>query len=867
MTRFISWYCHPKYAEDLLGDLEEYYRRNLEVGRNRADFIYFLDAVKFMRPYLVRKVKLNNRMTNLNLVANYLKTAVRSIRRNQLFSGINLVGLGISMTVCLLMIAYVAELLSYDDFHSKRDRIYRVTNYYHNLTGDSFNGLFASTSLLVGKKLQEEVTGLEEVVIIRRNFSDDIRKGDNAVNITGYYTENQFWDIFSFELIQGNPETSLSHPESLVLSQSAAKKLFGDKNPIGEIVEGRDNNYTVTGVMRDVPYNSHMQFEALVPFHKLESEKQVEGDANFISWRSMWTNYVYFLLPEGGQIESIESSLAQLASVENAKTDRFAIDLGIENINEIVPGASRSNEIGPNFEWIIVYLLSGLTFIVMLSACFNYTNLSIARSLRRSKEVGVRKVVGANRGQITFQFLTEAVVIASCSLMVAWLLYFFVKGHFMAVFPMGAMHLDASWSTLVASVVFAIVMGLLAGIVPSLLLSRIPPIAILRDVSSRKIFRGVSLRRVLIVFQLCLSVAFVIATATTYRQHDYAINFDLGFRTEDIVNVSLQGNDPEVLKSALEQVPEISNISTSSMVMSTGSAWSETFTYKDPLDSASLWVNHVDRAFTTLHDFNFLAGGTFLRDLGEGDSSKYIIIDALTLNRFNMGTPEEAIGQKLTLSERGVKRRYEITGVIDEFQYSRIDWDTEPAVFLQGEVDQFRFLNLSVETQDPLGLMVKIEKMYRSIDDLHPLQAEFYDERINNAYQDFSKSFQIFSFLSVLAISIAMMGFLGIAVFTMETRMKEISVRKILGATEKQLVLLLSKGFLKMIVIAVSIATPLTYLLFSQVILEGISHRAPLGADILSSGGLVILFSALPIVIWQTLRTARTNPAETLRND
>ncbi len=867
MTRFIEWYCKPQYAEDLLGDLHEYYERNLSKSKVWADLNYMLDMVKFFRPYLVRKANLNNRLINMYLLHNYFKTAVRSIRRNKLFSGINLFGLGISMTVCLLMIAYIAELLSYDSFHTKRDRIYRINNTYESITG-SFDSKFASTSILTGNKMREEVSGLEEVVIIRKNFSDDLRKGDNAISIGGYYTENEFWKIFSFRLIHGDAENLLSSQESLVLSQTAAQKLFGDENPVGQIIEGSKGNYTITGVFEDVPTNSHMRFEALAPLSKILAKHAQEDDHEFLGWRNMWSNYVYFLLPENGNIQSIQESLNKIAEVENTQSDRYNITLSVENMNDFVPGEDKSNEIGPNFGWKIVYLLSGLTLIVMISACFNYTNLSIARSLRRSKEVGVRKVIGANRSQVIMQFLTEAVVITLLSLILSWALFFFIRPQFISLFGESDISLKINNSVILASFIFAILTGFLAGLLPAIFLSKLKAISIIRDITTKKVFKGVNLRRVLIVFQLTLSMAFVIATVIAYQQYKYSVNFDLGYRTDNIINIKLQGNDHQLLSNELEKIPEISKISNSTMIMSVGTIWTERFFYKDPLDSADMCINYIDPAFTEVHDFEFVAGGTFPYALGDGDSAQFIIVDRQTLERFQIEDPYQAIGERLAMSIDGEKRPFEIVGVIEDFQYGTINNDKRPVIFLQGgDIEDFYYANVLANTSEPIVLMDKIDKAFRTLDDLHPLQAKFYDEDIDRAYEDFSKTFQIFSFLTTLAITIALMGFMGIAVFSMETRIKEISVRKILGATEKQLVALLSRGFLWMILIAAGLATPLTYLLFANVILENFANRTPIGPADLMSGGLIILTFAVPIVVWQTVKAARSNPAETLRND
>ncbi len=867
MDRIVELYCRPELLEDLQGDLYEYYERNLKKSRSKANLIFFIDVIKFFRLYTVRKPKILGQMTFFNLFKNYFKTSIRSIARNKLFSSINVVGLAISMSIGILMITYISELLTYDDFHKKSDRIYRIISAYKGIS-DTEPDLYASTSVFLGKKLKEEYTGIEKVLLMRRNFIKDIAKGENVISVRGHFASEEFFDVFSFKLLSGDPATALKEPNSVVLTKTTAEKLFKDKDPVGEVVTSGEENFVVTGLMEDVPVNSHMQFEALASFSTAENAARKEENSAFLTWRSIWRNYVYLLVPEDGDLNSIQANLNEIASTENAKTDRYAINFELENLADVMPGKDLSNKIGSGVTWQVINMMITLTMIVIISACFNYTNLSIARSLRRSKEVGVRKIVGASRGQVFSQFITEAIIISFIALLISFGISMLIKPEFIQILSGGMkVLLDLRYIHILYFLLFSVAIGVIAGFVPSLILSKLQAISALKDASKLKLLKKINLRRVLIVFQFTLSIAFIIGSTISYKQYKHALNFDLGFNTENILNIDLRGNNSDILLAEMSKLSEVTAHSRSAMVMSTGDTWSDIFKYKDPLDSASAHVNYVDRNYLKVHDFEFLAGDIFPYDLNDGQEAKYVIVDELFIERFGFESPDQAIGEAVTLLQRSGQSRLEIAGVIEGFQYAQIERRRKPVVFFQGSDDSYGYLNLVVKTDDIFSFMGRLESVWKQIDTVHPFRAEFYDDRIKESYEGYAIMFKIFGFLAFLAISIASMGLLGMAVFTTETRIKEISVRKVMGATEKHLVYILSRGFVFMLVIAAFIAMPLTYLFFTSVVLADNANRTPIGAFELLFGVLLIFFLGILTIGWQTWKAAKTNPAEMLRNE
>lgn len=869
--RWMNWllelYCSKELLEDLQGDLHEYYKRNLKKSRVRANLIFLIDVVKFCRLYTIQKPKILGRMTFFNLVSNYFKTSTRSLARNKLFSSINILGLAISMSIGILMITYISELLSFDSFHKKGDRIYRVQTTYQNISSPEPVD-FASTSVFIGKKLKEEYSGFDKVLFLRRNFRADLNKGENTIPVRGLYASEEFFDVFSFELTSGNPVTALSEPNSIILTEKTAEKLFKDQDAVGQIVTSGENSYTVTGVAANPPKNSHIQFQALMSFITLENRYADSETTTFFDWRSIWMNYVYLLLPADQNPDVVDGYLKDIAEVENAKTDRFQINHQIESLANLVPGEELSNQLGPSMSWTGIYQLVFLTLFVIVSACFNYTNLSIARSLRRAKEVGVRKVVGAGRKQIFSQFVFEAIVVALISVVISFGLFMLVKPFFLEIVLDGndLITMNFQWVHILYFIVFAVIIGVVAGILPSIVLAKLKAISVFRDASSVKLMKGLNLRKILIVLQFTTSIFLIIGSTIAYRQYKFALNFDMGFTTDNVLNVALQNNDSKILMSEIEKLPEVSKISRSGMIPNTGEIWGEEIKYKDPLDSADIFVNFVDKNYFSTHEFTFLAGGSFPYDQEEGEA-KFVVVDELLLKRFNIGDPQDAIGEVITVDRRLEDLKLEIVGVVKEFQYIKIMDESEPVAMIQGTPDSYMHLNLVVKTDDVISFMKKLEAIWSEVDKVHTFEAQFYDELIQQAYSDQAVLFQIFGFLAFLAISIATMGLLGMAVFTTETRQKEISVRKVLGASKKNLMFILSKGFIVMLAISASIAMPLSYLFFSEMVMEDFVNRITIGPLELLSGVFIVFAIGILTISWQTGKAARANPAEMLRTE
>lgn len=818
------------------------------------------------------------------MFGNYLKTSVRNLLRNKLFSTINIVGLAISMSVGLLLIAFVLDLHSYDRFHKNGERIYRITSV--QTSGRASGGdKFAATSIRTGKLIRQKVTGLDEVTILRDDFSQDAKVGSTTLPIRGFWAEPSLFRIFTFPMLEGNPETALKAPYSIVLTETAARKLFGNQSVLGKTIRFDTLDYQVTGVIKDVPFFSHISFEALV---SLSTAEQLNNNAD--KWASLPSSYVYLLPSPRVGMASIQRQLDALAAEENRVENNTKTQFELLPLHEIVVGENLHRSEGgagaggPHVSPVVLWLLGGLALVVLLSACFNYANLSMARAMRRFKEVGLRKAIGAGKRQIWQQFLAEAVIISLAALLLSCFIFLALRPQLINLAPemQRMVKLELTPFMVIAFILFSVTVGVIAGLMPALYFANVNAINALRNVSGQYrtgaptgagpagVFKHLTIRRALVVIQYTLTLIFITTTAIGYVQYKNILAFDLGFRTENILNINMQGNKPDLLLKELSEIPEVTALSRSLIITSVGNAWGGYVKYKDSRDSALVMTNNVDENYLPLHAYKLIAGGNFRARPTTAEAVRELIVNEQFLKRFNIAPndPGKAIGQEITFSNVNVRdRRMTIVGVMRDVHYGKVDNLVGPVAFMFWTPGDQAVINAKIRSTDMPATRARIESVWKKIDLIHPVQAKFYDEQIEEAYSEFSAMIKIIGFLSFLAISIASLGLFGMVAFTTETRLKEISIRKVMGAGVGQLIYLLSRGFLVLLSISALIALPITYLFFETVVLTHFPYHTPVQMAELLVGLLVVLLIAFVMIGSQTMKAALTNPVKSLRSE
>lgn len=857
LTKLFQKFCKDELYEELQGDLQEEFKLNSEKhGRKYANQMYRREIFKMIRPSVMRKVK-SRSLNNTAMLKNYTLITIRSLARNKLFSVINIFGLGISMAVALLTIAFVTEIDGYDTFHENKDRIYRITNDMVSQSGETYS--YASTSLLTGEIARTDLAGVEKVVSIFKGFSGDLTYEDNMFYTDGFFASEEFFDVFTFGLLHGNLVTALENPFSVVLTAETAVKIFGKTDVVGEVLKKSEEQYTVTAVLEDVPNNSHIKFEAIASMSSMKSMESYKK-GYFDNWHNMWSAHVYLLLPTEFDLNTLQAQIDVMAKEENAKNTGEDEDLILttEAMLDIFPGGDKYNQFGTVMPKEKVDRMIILTIVVMFCACFNYANLTIARSLKRAKEIGVRKVVGAKKGQIFLQFIAEAIFVSLLSLLVAFVIFSLIKPEFLTLdfYTSRTTTLDLTTVDYLMFTAFAILVGIVGGLIPAIMMTKFHPIAIMKGISKMKNSKGFGLRNILIGVQFALSMGFAVLVTLAYQQYKFALNFDLGYTTENILNVPMQGNDADLVLNALSQVAEVQSASKSSVIPSTGSLNSNRG--KHGQDSVSIYVNTIDEHYLDNLEHELLAGENFRND-GRKDQ---MIVNEQLVKFFHFESNEEALGAKVKF----YNQERVISGVVKDFHYGTIYNQLRPFAFMRNQGD-FQYVNLKVKSNDLVVTMKKLEEVWQTLDKDHEFNATFFQEDIERTYSEISSSLKTYGLLSIIAISVSILGLLGMAVYAAESRIKELTIRKVLGATVGNILILLSKNFAIIFLIAAGVAIPLSLYVYRTTMLEEVEFTKEIQFWEPGSGALAVMVIAMLTIGFQALKAAKSNPAESLRNE
>ena len=806
------------------------------------------------------------------MLQNYLKTAVRSLLRHRFFSGINVFGLAVAMSICMGIMMLVADQVSYDRFNSKADRIYRVNSIDVDENGVvTDNQENATNTLRLKQELQEKYTGIEKIVRIKRGFGNswlEFEGQDVNIPLAGFYADPEVFELFEYEFQYGDPATALKEPFSVVLTRKAANKLFREENPLGLTVKmGRDRAYTVTGVLKETEKKSHIVFEGLA---SMASVKSILSETDYTnemeSWTNFWNGWTYILLEEGKSTTDIQQYLdniyqEHIASINNPGV--YKMKFLLQSLLDITPGPVTNNAIGPLLPWIFVYFLGGLALVILLTSCFNFTNLSIARSLTRAREIGVRKVTGAARWQIFTQFLSESIVVALVALIIAMGLLLIIKPmilqlNFSRIFRWD---LQANYIVYGIFLVFAIVVGILAGIFPAAVLSGFQPVKVLKSLNNMKLFSRMGLRKVLLVSQFTLSLFFILTVIVMYNQLKLFMNQEHGFNMEKNISVKLNSTKPETLKNELLKYNNIIAVSGASHVPAAGTSNSNGF--KKSLDEKD-WINFsqftVDEDYLKNMDLKLLAGRFF----AAGDAEKkYIVINEAGVKKMFYENPLDAIGEEVIFEHDSTKRS--IIGVVADYNHRDLTREIGPMA-LNYSADNVNLLQIRYagSYQDAAKTL---EKAWTIVNPGLKIDYKEVDSEIKQFYEIvFGDVVRVLGFISFLAILISCLGLLGMATYSTETRIKEISIRKVLGSSSTALVVLLSKGFLSMLGWAVLIGVPAAYFI-NNLWLQLVAYHTNIDIAVVLIGvGVLILFGVITIGS-QTIRATFVKPVDNLKSE
>jgi putative ABC transport system permease protein len=864
IKRFFEWYSSPEVAEDLLGDMDELFFQNLsKMSAQKAKLKYVLQSLTLLTSYAIRSRKrhakrLPDTYHSFAMYKSYSKIAIRSLAKQKTFAVINIVCLAVGMSVGLMALAAWMDVLEVDDFHAKKDRIFRVTT---EVNDQDATRTYASSHAFLYDKIREEGAGVEDVVLVNNTFiSEVILSPSTSIPFKqGYYVTPNFLKIFDFPLLSGDAATALNKPFTILLSQETAEKLYRDGQAIGKVLEIKGlGNFEVTGIIATHP-RSHFYFDALTSISTLEKlEQLLVVDHEFSSRDAVTSFYNYVLANDANSVEKLRPVLAQSAQeIVTASKAKLAVKYEMQQLNDIAM-AETYNDIGLAWGYGSLLIFFFLSFLVLLPACFNYANISVARALKRAKEIGLRKVSGGESRHIFFQMVLETVIIAVISLGGALVIFYLARSQFLQMIVNGnrTFSLEITPTTLLVFLCFAILTGFAAGVLPASYFSKLNPIQTLRNSSASGTISKVSIRKGLIVVQFALSLVFILGVAIVVKQYRYALNFDHGFQKENILDVQLKGVNTKTLKTELGKLHHVQSVSLSSSIPGSWNSSSQYMTMENSADSLQVYQMFIDENYIDNLEIKILAGAAFNPEASNQNS---IIVNEAFLIKNNIQTPHEALGKSFYFGNQTCM----IIGVVKNFNFLPLQEQIYPFAFRYGN-DEFSFANVKLRSNDVSQTLADIESTWNKLTD-QKFEAQFLKHELDDSLKSYRTMVKIFGFLGLLAITISALGLLAVVISSAESRTREMGIRKVFGASNFNMVTAMASGFVKLIAIAILIATPLTYFMFDIIFLSMYFHRATIGMAEIGLGISFLLLLVALIIGSQSFRVMQINPVETLK--
>ena len=793
---------------------------------------------------------------------NYFKIAFRNIQRNKIYSFINIAGLSLGLACAMLIILYVKDEVSFDRFHKNGNNIYRIASIMQFGGEEKKLGI---TGFLQGPRFTQNVSGIKSFVRLQGG-RQDFKKGTDIQSQDILYADSTFFSVFSFPLLSGNPVTCLTEPHTIVLTEDEAKKQFGTSDVLGKNILIREDSafvpYKVTAVAKDCPQNSSIQFSALLPF------KETETDAlNNDNWFNFFLNTFVVLEPNANQ-HAIENQM-QRFYVKDAKgtfskmAEQF--DLGKDasmgsyflqpftamHLSTELPADGLSKASNPVYS----YILSGIALFILLIACINFINLTIARSMKRAKEIGIRKVVGGNRKQLIIQFLGESFVLCLIAFATAVALVKLILPVFNHL-SNKALAISYLFDTklIAAYLVLFVLTTLLAGFYPAFILSDFNPV---KTLYSRFTLSGKNyLQKALVVLQFTLSSFLIIATLIIYYQFNYLTTEKLGYDDSNLVMVEKGGLRPTQAKLFREQLMKNPGILG---VAPKNGGYSSTRAKVESDSAIDFTYETIDESYLPLLKIPLVAGRNFSMDF-PSDSSKAVLVNESFVKKAGWKNP---LGQQVNFWYRNQK--YVVIGVVKDYHFQALSQKIGPQLFTMNGND-FGVVYIKIRPESATSSLAYIQKTFHALFPLAPFSYTFKnDENIKN-YEAEAKWKQIMLYSAILTIFISCIGLFGLSVLSAEKRTKEIGIRKVLGASVQSVVTSLSLDFLKLVLIAMVIAIPLAWLAAGKW-LQKYPYRIQMSWEIFAAGGLFVIIIALITVSFQAIKAAMANPVESLRTE
>ncbi len=794
------------------------------------------------------------------MLKNYLKTAIRNILKDKIYAFINLSGLAVGIAVCLLMVLYIQHELSYDKFHHNAERIHRMVL---DLKMEGQEIHFNSTYPLLANTMKTEIPEVVKATRLNERDAQVVKKDEQVFQENDiYFADPDFFEIFDFQLVEGNPETALSAPNQVLLTPELAAKYFGNNvnNIVGSMMQIGEENYTVSGIIEPSPANSHFHYNAVASML-----------GTWFDDDKTWNNFnvsTYIMLAPQASIESVLAKVPAMMQQHNPNLEeqrKSGIDITVsaQPLTDIHLHSDLDGEFEPNGSIIYVYAMAIIAFVILLLACVNYVNLSTALSVKRIREVGIRKTLGSTKSSLVMQFGTEAVVMTLLATLVATALVALLQQSFNHLVGNNiSLEILTSPLGIITILIFSILLGMLAGSYPAFFLSKFKPTEAFAGKSSAGGLKTGFLRNVMVTGQFVASIALITCTIITWQQIDYIRSKELGFDKENVVIIENAHKIPsmEAFKNSLTQ---------NSDILAVGAArWKpvgEDFdgtsleTEENRGNTQIVNVMQIDDDYIPALNLNIKEGRNFSKEFTADAQS--VILNEQAVARFGLENP---VGKRVYFP--GDTSVFTIIGVVGDFNFQSLKNEIAPLIFFSRDMAQCRNFIVKTKGDDIRETLSFMENAWNAQQPGVPFTYSFLDETYDALFKSEVRTGKIFSMFAILAIFIACMGLLGLAAYAVERRTKEIGIRKVMGASAGQIVGLLSKDFLRYVIIGAVLAFPLAWYAMNFW-LQGFAYRIDMQWWMFVMAGLLTVVIALLTVSFQSVRAALANPIESLRSE
>jgi putative ABC transport system permease protein len=872
--QFFRWICNDHLSEAVLGDMIELYeRRRKSMPRWKADALFVSNVIQFIQPFAIRG-KSSPSLNTFGMYKNYFTIAWRTFLKSKGYSFINIVGLAVGLSACLLIGLYVKHELSYDRFHEKAARVYRVN--MELKFGDNHLDL-AVANPLFGETAEDEIQQVEESTRLHWYGSFLVKKGNENIREENVaWADSTLFDIFTLPMISGNPKTALTEPNSIVVTESVARKYFDRTDVVGEIFT-IDNTQSrkITGVIKDLPSNMHFPFTSFLPI--VEVESALDG-----TWAGSQNWNTYLLLKEGANVDEVVPLLnkmldrhlgPQLKAVIGKSLDDFHKEGNFfkASLTALPDIHLRSNRIGElygsgNIQY--VYIFSAIAACILFIAIINFMNLATARSANRAREVGMRKVMGSMKGALVGQFLTESVLTCAAAML-------FAVAITVAIFPffneLTGKPIDPSIlltpQVIAGLVILTLVVGVLSGSYPAFYLSAFQPVSVLKGTHSSSGKRSV-FRNVLVVFQFSASVLLIAGTLIVFRQLQYIQQKDIGYNREQLLvisNIDKLKNRTEALKASLQQVRGVEKTTVTGFLPVNYYRNNDSFFTSRSLDTKDMisvqkWM--IDEDYLETMGMQLLEGRNFSKEIAS-DTASLILNESAAKFLGNRDILEKKLYRIVDENTKTLKE-FRVIGIVKDFNFSSLRERVKPLAFIFGSDDGC--MTVKLQGSDITQTVSAIEDKWKSVVSDMPFEYSFMDADFDQLYKGERQSGKLITYFASLSILISCLGLFGLATFMAEQRTKEIGIRKVMGASVPGITALLSKDFLKLVLIAVTIAIPAAWY-FTDKWLQDFAYHINVEWWIFVVASVTALIIALMTVSVQAIKAAVQNPVNSLRSE